>query len=93
MQISAGMNQSEIIEVIAKSNPKARLLTGFDEAIVGLGRTAGGEVIAIYDRDRILSLLVRGGMSPLEGEEFVSFNLELAYAGPDAPVIARLCIP
>jgi hypothetical protein len=93
MHASVAAKQTTIVEMITKSNPQAQLLNGFDEAIVGFGKQPGGELIAIYDRDRILSLLVRGGMSPLEGEEFVSFNLELAYAGPDAPVIARLCIP
>jgi hypothetical protein len=93
MQIDAGMKQTEIVEMIAKSNPKARVLNGFDSAIVGFGRTAGGEMVVVYDWSRILSLLVRGGMTAEEADQFVEFNLETACAGPDAPVIARLCIP
>ena len=89
----AAREHTKIVELITKGNPDARLLDGFDEAVVGYGKVGGGELIAIYDRDRILSLLVRGGMSPEEGEQFIEFNLEGAYAGPDAPVIARLCIP
>jgi hypothetical protein len=93
MHTSVATKQTTIVELITKSNPQAQLLNGFDEAIVGFGKQPGGELVAIYDRGKLLSILVRGGMSPEEGEQFAEFDLEAAYVGPNAPVIARLCIP
>lgn len=64
----------------------ALLAEGFEDALVGLGfqyHTA----IAVYDRARCIQILMtRCGMSDEDAEEYFSFNVIGAYAGPNTPV-------
>lgn len=70
-------------------------LDGYDDAIVGktevwVPNKAGMVFVEklIYDGEVIIDILMkRDGMSFDEAEEFVSFNVEGSYMGPQTPII------
>jgi len=71
-------------------------LDGYDEAILGeatvwhpRGEGKGADRVdtLIYSGDRIAEILVAGGMEFEDAHEFISFNIEGAYVGPDTPII------
>lgn len=57
-----------------------------DEAIVGLVSAFGKEPVVCYDRDKVVEILMRDGMSDEEAEEFFDFNIAGAYMGDATPV-------
>jgi hypothetical protein len=70
-------------------------LDGYDDAIAGktevwVPNKAGMVLVEklVYDGEVIIDILMkRGVMSFDEAEEFVSFNVEGAYMGPETPII------
>lgn len=74
-------------EQLADLDEEILLLDGFDEAFLGLGRRVGCRVVAVYDRDRCLELLVqRDGMSEEEAIEHFDFNVSGAWVGEQTPL-------
>lgn len=66
-------------------------LDGFDEALIGSMDRFGGETVALYDRDKILDILMeRDGMSREDAIEFFDFNIIGAYVGEHTPAFASL---
>lgn len=64
---------------------------GYDEAIVGpafiWSRNDRIEVL-VYNAETIRNILMaRDGMDFEEAREFIEFNIENAYIGPDTPVL------
>lgn len=64
---------------------------GYDEAIVGpafiWSRNDRIEVL-VYNAETIRNILMaRDGMDFEEAREFIEFNIENAYVGPDTPVL------
>lgn len=66
-------------------------LDGFDDAIIGPGSvwTAQGQtLVLVYDAETIRTILMaRDGMSSEEAREYIEFNIEGAYLGPQTPVL------
>lgn len=65
---------------------------GFDEAIIGpamLWTKSGGRIeVLIYDAEIIRNILMaRDGMTFEDAREFIEFNIEDAYVGPDTPLL------
>jgi len=62
-----------------------------DEAIIGQALMwAGNErmEVLIYSGEKVLGVLIeRDGMTHEEAQEFVDFNIEGAYIGPDTPLL------
>lgn len=58
---------------------------GFDEAIVGLARRPN-LIAAAYDVNKILQIMVDGGMAPDEAREYFEFNVVDAWVGENTPV-------
>ncbi len=64
---------------------------GYDEAIIGpamiwIHRTQ--VEVLIYNAESIRNILIsRDGMDFEEAREFIEFNIEGAYVGPDTPVL------
>lgn len=64
---------------------------GYDEAIIGpafiWSRNDRIEVL-VYNAETIRNILMsRDGMDFEEAREFIEFNIEGAYIGPDTPVL------
>jgi hypothetical protein len=68
---------------------------GFEKALMGsadvwVPNKAGAVLIekAIYDGYRMVRVLMRrDGMSEEDAREFISYNIEGAYLGPETPII------
>ena len=68
-------------------NPEALLMDGFDEALVGaVSRTDFG-MVAVYDRNLCIDVLVKQGMDTDAAVEFFEYNCESAYMGRGTPVV------
>ena len=71
-------------------------LDGYDEALLGQATVwqrqgTGAELIPtrIYSGPKIIGILMdRDGMTEFDAHEFLSFNIEGGYVGPDTPIIA-----
>ena len=64
---------------------KILFLDGFDEAFVGVVSYFGREPVACYDRDKCIEVLIKGGMTHEEAEDFFSYNTEGAWVGEFTP--------
>ena len=69
-------------------------ITGHDDAIIGPALIWGnGERISVlvYDAEAIrATLMTRDGMDAEEAREYIEFNIEGAYMGPDTPILVWL---
>ena len=74
-------------------------ITGHDDAILGpamiwgVDKKGGGIRISVlvYDAEAIRATLIhRDGMDPDEAREYIEFNIEGAYMGPDTPILVWL---
>ena len=78
-------NFDEMCEIISELNPEALFADGFEDALVGYVEIFN-RLIAVYDRERCISILVeRDGMTEEEAEEYFSFNVTGAYVGENTP--------
>jgi hypothetical protein len=67
--------------------PDAIILTDLDEAIIGVVESFGGGSRILYDKNKILDLLMeRDGMTHSEAEEYYDFNIIGGYFGEMNPV-------
>ena len=62
-------------------------LTDLDEAIIGIVESFGGGSRILYDKNKILDLLMeRDGMTHSEAEEYYDYNIIGGYFGEMNPV-------
>jgi hypothetical protein len=71
---------------IAEFNPEALTADGFDAAIIGIAERCSQPALVVYDTERCLQILVKGGMSREEAEEYFSFNTLGAWVGEHTPL-------
>jgi hypothetical protein len=66
-------------------------IDGHDNAIIGptmLWGPDGSRVeVLVYDAELIRHNLVINGLTSEEAREFIEFNIEGAYLGPDTPIL------
>jgi hypothetical protein len=85
--IRGATHPDQIKAWIQSWNPKALLMDGFDDALVGaVSRTDFG-MVAVYDRDLCIAVLEAQGMTQEEALEHFDYNCEGAYVGPGTPVV------
>lgn len=83
-----------IKDELAEINPEALLADGLEDAMVGYTVNHHHPVVAVYDFDLCVKVLVdRDGMTPEDAEEFLSFNTLGAYVGENGPLYVRICRP
>ena len=66
-------------------------LDGFDDCLLGLGESFGGEERLIYSKEKILLKLQASSMSPAEALEYFEFNILGAYVGETMPIFLSSC--
>lgn len=59
---------------------------GWEDALIGFGWRLNTP-IAVYDRAKILELMMADGTSEEDADEFISFNIEGAYVGQGTPLL------
>lgn len=78
-QIAAEAEQGEFTVVF---------MDGFDDAIVGLVSRFGMETpVVLYDRKKMVDILVAQGSSQDDADEYISFNIESAWVGEQTPAL------
>ena len=62
---------------------------GFDEAIIGHVAVAGRRDVILYDREKVITILMKD-MSREDAEEYFDYNIQGAYVGVATPAFATL---
>lgn len=76
--------------ILKDLNPDAIAWDNFDAAIIGYAHRCGMEPVLLYDREKMIEVLVAQGMQWEGAEEYLSFNVEGAWVGEHTPMIATL---
>jgi hypothetical protein len=71
---------------LAEHDEELLLMDGFDDCIIGICESFGGESVVAYDYDRVIASLESQGMSEEEAVEYHEFNQLGAYVGERTPV-------
>lgn len=79
------MNE-ELRDWIARHNEDALTADGFDEAIIGIAERCGSQALVVYDAEKCIEILQRGGMDYDEAFEFFQFNTLGAWVGDGTPL-------
>jgi hypothetical protein len=70
----------------------AVLLTGLEEAIIGIVEEFGNGSRVLYSKRKIIELLTKDGMTQSEAEEYYDFNILGLHAGEQNAVFLDLSI-
>ena len=76
------MDKEELMEVLAEE--ECLLADGFEEALVG--RTYSANVVAVYDIDKMIDVLVSEGMDWDDAVEHIEYNVVGSYVGEKTPI-------
>jgi hypothetical protein len=80
--------KNELIEELREHCDNLKMLTGFDDAIVGLSKVHGSDPVLIYDPEKIIDILMeREGWDVETAIDFYEHNIECAYFGPGTPAM------
>lgn len=75
-----------IREQLAEENPEALIWDGFDDALIGIARTACKPPLALYSLSKCVVVLQGQGMTAHEAHEYLEFNTLCAYMGEMTPI-------
>lgn len=79
------------MDQIADEFPDVILLTGLDDAIIGVGERHDNEPFIIYDVDKIIEINIKSGCADREEAiEFYEFNQIGLYAGVNSPCFCNV---
>lgn len=78
--------RDHILDMFGEEAEGIMFADGFDSAIVGVGKTFGGMLCAVYNTDEIIRILMRDGMHHDEAYEYFEFNIAGAYVGDQTPI-------
>jgi len=76
------IDKEHLMEVLAEE--ECLTADGFDAALVGC--TYGTNVVAVYDIQRMIEVLVNEGMEHDDAVEFLEYNVVSAYLGDKTPL-------
>lgn len=78
--------REQIDEWVSKAFPEDEILMadGFEDAFLGVAMQFN-KPISIFDYDNCLTILQKDGMSYIEAEEYMQFNVVGAYVGENTP--------
>lgn len=81
------MTRDELFEMLEEY--ECPIATGFDAAIIGLG-CQFNTTFAVYDRAKVIEILVAQGLTEEDAEEHFAFNIGGAYVGESTPAFVDL---
>jgi hypothetical protein len=79
-------------DLVATQEPEALIMKEFEEACIGTCETFGRPIVALYDYNKIIELLMKD-MSYEEAVDYFSFNIGGAWVGDYTPAFAFLFAP
>jgi hypothetical protein len=75
------------LDIQADANDGILVADGFDDALVGVtAYQPGRPVLAVYDYEKCVKVLRKGGMSEEDAREWMEFNVVGAWVGDGTPV-------
>lgn len=77
-----------VSEQLADIDGAILLADGFDEALLGFVEVAGRSMVALYDRNKCIEILMSDGMDDEVAQEYFEFNVIGAYVGEYTPAFA-----
>lgn len=81
------MDNKELKECIAEYNPKALMVDGFDDAIIGIAERCGSVPLVAYSTNAIIKILMeRDGLDSDEAYEYYNFNIVGSFVGEGTPI-------
>ena len=75
------MDKEQLMEVLEEE--ECLTADGFDEALVGF--TCGSNMVAVYDIQKMIEILVADGMTAEDAVEHLDYNVIGAYVGDKTP--------
>jgi len=85
--------RDDILESFGEEAEGIMFADDFDLAIVGVGRTFGGLLCAVYDVDKIIEILMKDGMDCEDALEYFDYNVAGAYVGEQTPIFMHMMPP
>ena len=78
-----------IYDNLSEINPDALTADGLEKAYIGYTVNHHHPVVAVYDLDVCVAVLVEEGMSEDEAIEYLEFNTLGAYVGENGPIFIK----
>ena len=75
------IDKEQLMEILAEE--ECLTADGFEDALVGC--TYGANVVAVYDINKMIEILVEEGMEYEDAVEFLDYNVVGAYLGEKTP--------
>ena len=86
--------RDEINTYLEELDENVLLMDGFDEALIGFAERINTPLIAIYDWNKMVEVLMtRDGMEYEEAVEYISYNCLGAWVGERTPLIMMFPFP
>tara|TARA_R100001510_G_scaffold53521_1_gene55193 strand:- start:560 stop:826 length:267 start_codon:yes stop_codon:yes gene_type:complete len=79
------MTREEMMEILAEE--ECLTADGFDKALVGC--TYEADVVAVYDVDLMVTVLMEEGLDWMDAMEYLEYNVFGAYVGEKTPKYMR----
>ncbi len=77
-----------IRERLSETYPDVLLMTDLDEAIIGVSQRLNEPVLAVYDWEKIIHILMqRDDMDLDQAVEYTEFNIIGAWVGENTPIV------
>lgn len=76
------IDKEDLMEILAEE--ECLTADGFDDALIGC--TYGANVVAVYDLDKVIEILVEEGMEYDDAVEHVDYNVVGSYVGEKTPI-------
>ena len=75
--------------IAAEIDPDILFADGWDDAFLGITANHHHAIVAVYDYDKIIEIMVeRDGATHEDAEDFAQFNIVGAYVGERTPIYA-----
>jgi formylmethanofuran dehydrogenase subunit E len=75
------IDKEQLMEILA--DEECLTADGFEDALVGC--TYGANVVAVYDINKMIEVLIEEGMEYEDAVEFLNYNVVGAYVGEKTP--------
>ena len=75
------IDKEQLMEILAEE--ECLTADGFEDALVGC--TYGANVVAVYDINKMIEVLLEEGMEYEDAVEFLDYNVVGAYVGDKTP--------
>ena len=80
-----GLTFEEKCDALSALNPEALLADGFEDALIGMVKIAGLPILALYDTELCIAILMQDGMTEEEALEHFDYNVLGSYVGESTP--------